>query len=236
MKNIEMAVQERLFQMQDLEYKAFQCKLMPNVAPERVIGVRTPELRKYARELSKQPEAAEFMLALPHKYYEELNLHGLLVETIKDYNTAIKAVSVLLPHVDNWATCDLITPKVFGKHLQELMEQIKLWIASGETYTVRFGVEMLMNFYLGEAFDISQPAMAAAIESEEYYVKMMVAWYFATALAKQKEAVMPFFTEKRLPDWTHNKAIQKAMESFRIDADTKAYLRTLKVTIPKDRS
>ncbi len=232
MGNIEKLVQERLFLMQDLEYKAFQCRLMPNVAPERVIGVRTPELRKYAKELSKQPGVAEFMGALPHKYYEENNLHGLLIENIKDYSTAIKALNELLPHADNWATCDIISPKVFGKHLPELMEQIKLWIASGETYIIRFGVEMLMSFYLGEAFDISQPTMVAAIKSEEYYVNMMVAWYFATALAKQREAILPYFTDKRLPDWTHNKAIQKAIESFRIDGDTKAYLRTLKVSKP----
>ena len=232
MTDIEKAIEERLLSMQDLEYKAFHCKLMPNVAPERVIGVRTPELRKFAKELSKQPEKAEFMAILPHRYYEENNLHGFLIETIKDYDSCLAEVNAFLPYVDNWATCDLITPKVFGKHLPELFEQIKLWISSPQP-TPYASAWKAMCFYLGDAFETQQADMVAAIKSEEYYVNMMVAWYFATALAKQPEAILPYFTEKRLPDWTHNKAIQKSIESFRIPDETKEYLRTLKVSARK---
>lgn len=233
MTEAEKSIQARLFELQDLKYKEFQCKLMPTVSPERVIGVRTPELRKFARELSKFPEKEDFLAALPHQYYDENNLHGFLVETIKDYDACLAAVEAFLPFVDNWATCDLMSPKVFGKHLPELMEKIKEWIASGKTYTVRFGVEMLMSFYLGEAFETAQADMVAAIRSEEYYVNMMVAWYFATALAKQPEAILPYFTEKRLPDRTHNKAIQKSIESFRIPGETKEMLRKLRVSVGK---
>lgn len=229
MTELESAVRERLFSLQDLQYRDFQCKLIPNVNKSNVIGVRTPELRKFAKELSKTPAAAEFMSLLPHKYYEENNLHGFLIEGIKDFDKAVSAVDALLPYVDNWATCDLISPKVFGSHLPELMGNIKRWISSDKTYTVRFGVEMLMSFYLGEGFEPSQPELVAGIVSGEYYVNMMVAWYFATALAKQPEAIMPFFSEKRLADWTHNKAISKCIESYRIPEETKAYLRTLKI-------
>lgn len=230
MTELESAVRERLFSLQDLQYRDFQCKLIPNVNKSNVIGVRTPELRKFAKELSKTPAAAEFMSLLPHKYYEENNLHGFLIEGIKDFDKAVSAVDVLLPYVDNWATCDLISPKVFGSHLPELMGHIKRWISSDKTYTVRFGVEMLMSFYLGEGFEPSQPEHVAGIVSGEYYVNMMVAWYFATALAKQPEAIMPFFSEKRLADWTHNKAILKCIESYRIPEETKAYLRTLRIS------
>ncbi|EHQ89850.1 DNA alkylation repair protein [Desulfosporosinus youngiae] len=228
MSIIEEEVQHRLFELQDLKYKEFACKLMPTVNPETVIGVRTPDLRKLAREFSKRPEVAEFLEILPHRYYEENNLHGFLIETIRDYDAAVAAVDEFLPYIDNWATCDLISPKIFKKHQPELYEKIKVWLLSDQTYTVRFGVGMLMSFYLDDAFRPEILELVAAIRSEEYYVRMMIAWYFATALAKQYEAAVPYIQEQRLEKWTHNKAIQKAVESYRIGDEAKAYLRTLK--------
>lgn len=229
MSNLEEKVQLRLFELQDLKYKNFQCKLMPTVDPETVIGVRTPMLRKLAKEFSMTPDAAEFLKLLPHRYYEENNLHGFLMETIRDYDVAVAAVERFLPYIDNWATCDLISPKVFKKHLPELLERIKIWIASDHTYTVRFGVEMLMSFYLGESFRPEMLELVAGIKSGEYYVNMMIAWYFATALAKQYDAALPYIQQRRLPKWTHNKAIQKSVESYRITDESKVYLRTLKL-------
>ncbi|HNX29951.1 MAG TPA: DNA alkylation repair protein [Syntrophomonadaceae bacterium] len=229
MSNTEAEIRHRLFELQDLKYREFTCKLVPNVDPATVIGVRTPQLRKLAREYSKTPQAAEFLTILPHKYFEENNLHGFLIETIKDYDAAIRAVQVFLPYIDNWATCDQLSPKVFKKHLPELYEQIKVWLRSDLTYTVRFGIEMLMSFYLGSEFQAEMPDMVANIRSEEYYINMMIAWYFATALAKQYDAALPFIQKQRLEKWTHNKTIQKAIESYRISDETKAYLRTLKV-------
>lgn len=229
MSNTEEKVQRKLFRLQDLKYKEFQCKLMPTVNPETVIGVRTPDLRKLAKEYSKTPEALEFLKILPHKYYEENNLHGFLIETINDYDTAVAAVDTFLPYIDNWATCDLISPKVLKKHLSELYEKIKVWLKSDRTFTVRFGIEMLMSFYLDEHFKPEALELVAGIRSEEYYINMMIAWYFATALAKQYDAVLPYIQNQRLEKWTHNKAIQKAIESYRISDESKAYLRTLKV-------
>ncbi len=222
-------IQKQLFALCDLKYKDFQCKLMPTVSPDTVIGVRTPELRKLAKDFAKTPEAMEFIKELPHRYYEENNLHGFIVETIKDYDTCIAATEAFLPYVDNWATCDLMSPKVFKKHLPELYEKIKVWLKSDLTYTVRFGIEMLMSFYLGDAFEPEMLRLVAEVSSDEYYVRMMVAWYFATALAKQYDATLPFFTNKVLEKWTHNKAIQKSIESNRISDETKEYLRTLKM-------
>lgn len=232
MTNTEQAVRDRLFRMQDLSYRKFQCKLMPTVDPETVIGVRTPELRKFAKEFAKTPEAADFMRGLPHKYYEENNLHGFLIEGMRDYGQTVAALDAFLPYVDNWATCDLMRPRAFKKHLPELLEQIKVWLASGDTYTVRFAIEMLMTFYLDELFQPEYPAMAAEVRSGEYYVNMMIAWYFATALAKQYDAVLPYLQKKRLAPWTHNKAIQKAVESRRLSDEQKACLRSLK--LPKN--
>ena len=229
MSNIEQKIQSQLFELQDVEYREFQRKLMPTVNPETVIGVRTPELRKLAKEFSKTPEAEEFIKILPHKYYEENNLHGFLIEAIKDYDQVIKAIDDFLPYVDNWATCDLMSPKVFKKHLPELYDKIKVWLKSNWTYTVRFGIEMLMSFFLDDHFQPEMPDLVAEIRSQEYYVNMMIAWYFATALAKQYEAVLPYIKERRLDKWAHNKAIQKAIESYRISDEAKAYLRTLKV-------
>jgi len=229
MYQIEEEIRRRLFELQDLKYKEFTCKLIPTIDPDTVIGVRTPELRKLAKEYARTPQADEFQAALPHKYYEENNIHGFLIENIKDYDRAIQAMEAFLPFIDNWATCDSISPKVFKKHLPELYEKIKIWLKSDRTYTVRFGIGMLMSFYLDDSFREEMPALVAGIRSEEYYINMMIAWYFATALAKQHDAAMPFLEERRLDKWTHNKAIQKAIESYRISEETKAYLRTLKI-------
>lgn len=228
-RSVEQAVQARLFAMQDLKYRDFHSRLMPTVDRETVIGVRTPELRKFARAFAKTPEAAAFLQILPHTYYEENNLHGFLIENMKDYSQVIAALDVFLPYVDNWATCDLMRPKVFAKHLPELRARIPVWMASGHTYTIRFGMEMLMTYFLDQAFQPEYLEWAAQVNSSEYYVNMMTAWYFATALAKQYAAALPYLERRRLAPWTHNKAIQKAIESDRITAAQKAYLRTLKV-------
>ena len=231
--NTETTIRARLFELQDLSYRDFQCKLMPTVDPDTVIGVRTPELRKLAKSFSKEPEAEAFLRTLPHRYYEENNLHGFLIETMKDYSQVIAALDAFLPYVDNWATCDLMSPKIFKKHLPELREQIQVWMASSHTYTIRFGIEMLMTFYLDEQFQPEYLDWVADVHSEEYYVTIMIAWYFATALAKQYDAALPYLQEHRLEPWTHNKAIQKAIESYRITDEQKAYLRSLKVKLPK---
>lgn len=222
-------VREKLFELQDLKYRDFHSKLMPTVSQECVIGVRTPALRKFAKEFGKTEEAETFLKELPHRYYEENNLHGFLIAAMKDYDRCIAELDRFLPYVDNWATCDLVSPKIFKKHLPELLEKIKIWIVSDHTYVIRFGIGMLMSFYLDEAFDLQYPEMVVEVRSEEYYVNMMVAWYFATALAKQYEAALPFIENRRLDRWTHNKAIQKAVESCRITDEQKAYLRTLKI-------
>ena len=222
-------IREELFHLQDAKYRAFQAKLIPTADPETFIGVRTPELRKYAKQLEKREDVQEFLDALPHRYFDENQLHALLLSRIKDYDRCMGEVLRFLPYVNNWATCDQMSPKVFRKHRQELLEKIRIWIRSDETYTIRFGVGMLMEHYLDEDFDPAYPEMAAGIRSEEYYVNMMRAWYFATALAKQYEAVIPFVENRRLDVWTHNKTIQKAVESYRITPGQKDYLKSLKV-------
>lgn len=229
MSGIGERIQEQLWEMQDVGYKDFHAKLIPTVAPEAIIGVRTPELRKYARKLAKDPQIGDFLAQLPHQYYDENNVHAFVVEQIKDYGECLAQTERFLPYIDNWATCDTMAPKVFAKHKTELLESVQRWIASSETYTIRYGVGMLMRFYLEEDFRQEYLQWVADIRSEEYYVNMMRAWYFATALAKQYEAVILYLEEKRLDDWTHNKAIQKACESYRITAQQKKYLRGLKV-------
>ena len=233
MSSIEQTVQARLFELQDLKYRDFQCKLMPTVDPDTVIGVRTPELRKFAKTFGKEPETADYLKILPHKYYEENNLHGFLIETMKDYGQVIAALDAFLPYVDNWATCDLMRPKIFRKHLPELREQIRRWMASDHVYTIRFGIEMLMTFFLDDQFQPEYLDWVAGVHSEEYYVNMMRAWYFATALAKQPAAALPWLTEKRLDVWTHNKTIQKAVESRRIAPEQKQALRALRIRSQK---
>jgi 3-methyladenine DNA glycosylase AlkD len=227
---IEKVIEQKLFILQDKKYREFQCKLMPTVAPERVIGVRTPALRAYAKELAKVPEGAEFLQVLPHSYYEENNLHGFIVETIKDFDTAVQAVDTLLPYIDNWATCDQIKPKAFRKNIPALYEKIKEWTSAGSTYTVRFGIEMLMNFFLDENFTPESVELVSHIRSDEYYINMMIAWYFATALAKQYASVINYIEGKKLAVWVHNKAIQKSVESYRITDGQKDFLRALKIS------
>lgn len=227
--DIKKDIEDRLFALQDKEYKEFHSRLMPTVNPDAIIGVRTPALRKLAKELAKQPEYMEYIHMLPHSYYDENNLHGFLIETIKDYAECVAAVNEFLPYVDNWATCDLMSPKVLKKHRAELLEQIKIWLASQQTYTIRYGIGMLMTHYLDEDFKKEYLEWVSQIRSEEYYVNMMIAWYFATALAKQPKDTLPYIEQNRLDVWTHNKAIQKAVESYRVSAEQKAYLKTLKV-------
>ena len=226
---IKVDIQQELFALQDLSYRDFHAKLMPTVDKARVIGVRTPKLRAFAKEFGKTEEAKEFLKVLPHQYYEENNLHGLLIEQIKDYPTLIGELNRFLPCIDNWATCDLLTVRVVKKHLDTFTEEVERWLASDHTYTIRFGIGMLMRYYLEEHFSLEYPEKVAKIRSKEYYVNMMRAWYFATALAKQYEAIFPFLEEKRLDAWTHNKTIQKAIESYRITQEQKAYLRTLRI-------
>lgn len=219
---------QELFDLQDLSYKAFHEKLIPNIDPDRVIGVRTPVLRKFAKEYAKTPDAKTFMNSLPHRYYEENNLHAFMLEGIKDYGECIRALNEFLPYVDNWATCDSMTPKVFKKHKAELIEEIKRWIKSDETYVVRFGIEMLMTFYLDEDFKDEYLLWVSEVVSEEYYVKMMIAWYYATALAKQWDSTIDYIENKRLEPWIHRKTIQKAVESYRVSDEQKAYLKSFR--------
>ena len=221
-------IREELYRLQDSKYREFQIKLIPTVTPDSVIGVRTPTLRKYAKELAKQEEIGEFLSDLPHRYFDENQLHAFIISQLKDFGRCMEYVRAFLPYVDNWATCDQMSPKVFGKNKGDLLEQIREWIASGDTYTVRFGIGMLMQHFLDEDFDPEYPELVAQIRSEEYYVNMMKAWYFATALAKQYEAVLPFIEGRRLDDWTHRKAIQKSVESYRITQEQKQYLKSLK--------
>lgn len=221
-------IKKQLFSMQDIEYKKFHCGLMPTINPETVIGVRTPELRRFANTISAE-DAERFIAELPHEYYEENNLHGILLGKIRDYDECVAAVSRFLPYVDNWATCDMTSPRALKKNSDGLIEQIKIWIASGETYTVRFAIKLLMSYYLGEHFSETYLETVATVRSEEYYVKMMVAWYFATALAKQYEAAVPYIENRVLEPWIHNKTIQKSVESNRIGAEQKTYLKEFKI-------
>ena len=222
-------IQKNLFQFQDLKYRDFQNKLLPTVNPDSVIGVRTPVLRDYAERLMKAGGYEEFLETLPHRYFDENQLHAFIISDIKDYDRCVKEICRFLPFVDNWATCDQMSPKIFKKHKTDLLSHIKMWIKSAAPYAVRFGIKMLMEHFLESDFDVSFPETVAELRSEEYYVRMMIAWYFATALAKQYDAVVPFIENKRLDPWTHNKAIQKAMESYRITAEQKEYLKTLKI-------
>lgn len=225
----EEQIRKDLFAMQDMKYHDFHSKLIPTVNPDLVIGVRTPQLRQYAKKLSKTQTANEFMKILPHKYYEENNLHGFLIEENKDFPSVISALDSFLPYVDNWATCDMISPKIFKKHLDELLIKIKEWIASEHTYIKRFGIGMLMKYYLDDTFATEYLDLVASVESDKYYINMMVAWYFATALAKQYEATLPYLEKQVLRTWTHNKAIQKSIESYRITSEQKRYLKSLKI-------
>ena len=220
---------KKLYSLQDMKYRDMQIRIIPSINPESVIGVRTPELKRMATDVLKAGDYQEFLNELPHKYFEENQLQAFIISGIKDLNECMEELEKFLPYVDNWATCDQMSPKIFRKHRKELLTRIKKWIKSEKTYTVRFGVGMLMEHFLDEEFDPEYPAMVAEIRSEEYYVNMMIAWYFATALAKQYESVLPYLEQKRLDDWTHNKAIQKSVESRRITEEQKIYLKSLKL-------
>lgn len=221
-------LQTALFDMQDITYRDFHSRLIPNIEKDRVIGIRTPILRKFAKEYAKTDDAQKFIRELPHYYYEENNLHMMIITGIKDYDTCVIEIERFLPYIDNWATCDLPVPKCFYRNKEKLLDNVISWIKSDDTYTIRYGIETLMSIYLDDAFESSYPRLVSKVISDEYYVNMMIAWYFATALAKQWEAVIPYIEEKRLPEWVHKKTIQKAVESYRITDEQKKYLRTLR--------
>ncbi len=228
-----MNITDELFRLRDEKYKEFHSKLIPNIPPETIIGVRTPVLRKFSKEIFGTPEAEAFV-SVPekHRYYDEKNLHAMLIEPIKDFDTAMDFCEKFLGIIDNWATCDMYSPKAFGKNTSRLEPKIREWMKSGKVYTVRFSMNMAMRYFLGDNFSPEFMRMIAAIRSDEYYINMMIAWYFATALAKQYDAAEKYISGRRLSPWVHNKAIQKAIESRRITGEQKSYLRTLKV---KDR-
>ena len=218
-----------LFSKQDIKYRDFQAPLFPNIDKERFIGVRTPELKRLAKELNGSELANEFIKTLPHRYFDENQIHAFLISLIKDYETCLKEVDRFLPFIDNWATCDQLSPKVFAKHKDELIVPIKKWLKSKHTYVVRFAIGMLLQHYLDESFKEEYLEMVSSIKSEEYYIKMMIAWYFATALAKEWGSAIKYIEEKILSPWVHNKTIQKAVESYRITNEQKEYLRSLRI-------
>ncbi|MCD8364052.1 MAG: DNA alkylation repair protein [Lachnospiraceae bacterium] len=223
-----MKITEYLWSRQDTGYRDFQRKLMPTVSPEAVIGVRTPILRACAKELRETEDARQFMMELPHTYFEENQLHAFLLCEEREFDTCMEKLTAFLPYIDNWATCDQLSPKVFRKHHQDLLPYIDQWLASGHPYILRFGIGMLMQHFLDEDFDGKYPERVATIRSEEYYVNMMIAWYFATALAKQYDAVLPYITGKRLDPWVHRMTIRKARESFRVTEEHKEFLKSLR--------
>ena len=218
-------LQKQLFELQDLKYRDFHSKLMPETDKETVIGIRTPVLRKFAKEFAGTSEAEAFLRQLPHRYYEENNLHMMLITGIKDNEKCMEEIQRFLPCIDNWATCDYPAPKCFARHKDQVLEEAKRWISSGETYVIRYGIGMLMRLFLDEDFSSEYLEMAAAVQSQEYYVNMMIAWYFATALAKQWDATVPYIEQHKLSDWVHRKTVQKAVESYRITPEQKEYLK-----------
>lgn len=222
-------IRERLTSLKDNKYRDFQSGLIPGVSEDEFIGVRTPALRSLAKELSKRKDTEEFLALLPHKYFDENQLHAFIISLDKDYDSCIGKVNAFLPYVNNWATCDQMSPKIFKKHKDRLLNEIKGWLSSDATYTVRFAVKMLMEHYLDEDYADDYPKLVADISSDEYYINMMRAWYFATALAKRYDHILPYIEEHRLDTWTHNKAIQKSVESFRIAPLEKEYLKTLRI-------
>ena len=222
-------VRERLFALRDETNAAFMARLVTTLPPESVLGVRMPDCRALAKELCRMPDIGEFLADLPHRYLDENNLHALILNEEKDCAAAVAALDVFLPYVDNWATCDSLRPKAFKKHPPALPDECRRWMRSAEPYTVRFGIEMLMTHYLDKDFRPEYLEEVSIIKNKEYYVNMMIAWYFATALAKQYEATISYIEQRRLDQWTHNKTIRKAIESCRITEERKAYLRTLTI-------
>ena len=218
-------IQQQLFELQDMAYRDFHSRLMPDIDKETVIGIRVPVLRKYAKSIAGTELSEKFIKELPHRYYEENNLHMMLITGIKDYDRCLSEIERFLPYIDNWATCDFPAPKCFENHKEELLPVIKRWIASSETYTIRYGIGMLMRLYLDEDFDPEYVRLVVGVKSDEYYVNMMIAWYMATALAKQWDAVIPYIEDHCMSDWVHRKTIQKAVESYRITDEQKKYLK-----------
>ena len=229
MTDAEKYVRERLTALQDTEYREFHSALMPTVNKEKIIGVRVPELRKLAKELFRNGVGEDFIKNLPHTFYEEDNLHAVIVEQIKDFDTCLDETERFLPFIDNWATCDMFSPKVFADNTEIIYSKSLEWIASGDTYTIRYGIGMLMRYFLDENFKEDVLKIVSRIKSDEYYVNMMIAWFFATALAKQYDSAIKYIETNTLDSWVHNKTIQKAIESNRISKDTKNYLRMLKL-------
>ena len=220
-----MNLTDRLFSLQDPEYRDFSAKLMPNVDKSAVIGVRTPQLRKLAGEIYREGNYQSFLQNLPHKYFEENNLHGFLIEKIREPKEYLQEIEKLLPYIDNWATCDLIHPKCLKKDPELVIKHVKKWLGSSHTYTVRYGIGVLLSDFLDELFRPDYLDWVASVKSDEYYINMMRAWYFATALAKQYKAAIPFIENGILDKWTLNRTIQKAVESYRIPDDVKSYLK-----------
>lgn len=223
------SIQEKLFELQDLKYRDFHSKLMPTVCKDKIIGVRVPQLRKFAKELNKSELKIDFLNTLPHKYYEEDTLHAFLIEQINDFDECISALDIFLLFIDNWATCDMMTPKVLGKNPDLLYKKIQEWAKSKHTYTVRFAIVILMKFFMDECLDEKHLNLLLSIKSDEYYINMAIAWYLATALSSRWDLVIPYLENQKFGKWVHNKAIQKANESYRITKDQKEYLKTLKV-------
>ncbi|SFE58067.1 DNA alkylation repair protein [Peptostreptococcus sp. D1] len=228
MNLISREIQTRLFELQDLGYRDFNAKLIPNIDKEKIIGVRSPELKKLAKEFSKREDIDEFLQDLPHQYYEENNLHCFILSTVKDFDYLIKMTEEILPYIDNWATCDSFSPPIFKKYPREVYKKIKEWLKSDETYTKRYGIVRLMNNYLDDEFLPEMLELVSSIKSDEYYINMAIAWYFSFALIKQYDNTISLIEGKTMDKFVHNKSIQKAIESRRIDDDTKEYLKTLK--------
>ncbi len=228
MDNLTKELRSRITEMQEKEYGDFSAKIINNIDRERIIGVRAPLLKKLATEYRKT-DVSSFLSALPHFYYEENYLHGQFINNIKDFDECLRETDKFLPFIDNWSVCDTLAPKALGKNKPALLKKVDEWHASERTYTIRFGTGVLMRYFLDDDFDISYAKKAASVRSEEYYVNMMTAWYFATALAKHYDEVLSFIENKKLDKWTHNKAIQKSIESFRITDEHKEYLRSLKI-------
>ena len=220
-------MKEELFKLQDKKYQEMQFKIIPNIDNSTIIGVRTPEIKKLAKEVLKG-DYKSFLEELPHTYFDENQLHAFIISEIKDFNECINYINKFLPYVDNWATCDQLSPKVFKKNTNKLIDEIKVWIKSKETYTIRFGVGCLMQYYLNDEFKEEYLELVSKIKSNEYYVNMMIAWYFATALAKQYDSAIKYIENHKLDKWVHKKSIQKAIESFRVSDAHKEYLKTLR--------
>ena len=223
-----MNIKEELFKLQDIKYRDFQIKLVPNISADSIIGVRTPDMRNLAKKIFKDNNYEEFLNDLPHKYYEENLIHFFIIAQIKDFDVCIKEVERFLTYVDCWPVSDQATPSVFKRNHDKLLPFIMNWIKSKHVYTQRFGIRMLMNEYLGNDFNKDYLEIVSNVKGEDYYLKMMVAWYFATALAKQYDETIKYIENKKLDEWTHNKAIQKALESYRVSNEHKEYLKGLK--------